>query len=162
MVDTPTEDGARDAGRTTAVEARPLVGPGDRQIAPTAALTDGDRPRVDLPRPPDGQSELVIQAQPGADLVVQFDPASANLSLEGADLVFQFEDGTRTVLQGFAAADPQPNILLPDGTILAGGIVVAELVGAADVLNLETAAGPQAGQLHPPAACTPMATTWAG
>ena len=96
-----------------------------------------------LVSPPSGdQDALPIEAKLGADLIVAFDPASADVSLVGQDLVFTFADGSQTILTNFAAAAADTNVALPDGRVLTGGVIVAELTVVEDALNFETAAGP--------------------
>ena len=96
-----------------------------------------------LVSPPSGdQDALPIEAKLGADLIVAFDPASADVSLVGQDLVFTFADGSQTILTNFAAAAADTNVVLPDGRVLTGGVIVAELTVVEDALNFETAAGP--------------------
>ncbi len=97
-----------------------------------------------LAKPDTGR--IALETDPNATYAISFDPNDANLSLENGDLVFNFTDGTQLILGDFAEVSPIPTIMLSDGTILAGDIVVAQLQDpSTDVFNLETAAGPGAG-----------------
>ena len=91
---------------------------------------------------------VVVPARPGDTFVVAFDPAAAKITLEDGDLVLSFADGGRIVFAGFAAAaeaDQPPALILPDGTVLAGNVVVVVALAAAEALDLATAAaaGPE-------------------
>ncbi len=129
----------RDMGSPDGAEAAGAI-----QLAQAAApgVAAAGRTRVAVDAPPQGTSELAIEVAAGEDFVVEFDPAAAEVTLEDANLVFTFADGARTVLVGFAAVVPPPSLILPDGTVVAGGIIVAQVGLAAEVLSLEAAAGP--------------------
>lgn len=95
-----------------------------------------------LAKPAAGQTEI-IEVQPGQMLQAQFDPDQADLSLQGTDLVMSFADGSKIVLDNFAAdTQHMPTIALQNGALVAGGIIIAQLQGTQDdIFNLETAAG---------------------
>ncbi len=100
-----------------------------------------------LNKPAAGQT-ATVHADAGEQLKVNFDPNAAQLSVRHGDLIFTFNDGSRLVVDHFVMAGNQmPSLLLPDGTLLAGGVVVAQLTGqnSDDLFNIETAAGPGAG-----------------
>ena len=96
---------------------------------------------VVLQAPAAGQ-HLVIATQAGRAYRLTFDPATAQAALKNGDLVLTFPNGGDITLQNFAQTSPQ--LIFPDGTIVAGNIVVAQIGGAAEAMNLETAAGPGA------------------
>lgn len=96
---------------------------------------------VALQAPAAGQ-HLVIPVQAGRSYQLTFDPATAQASLKDGNLVLTFPNGGDITLQNFAQVNPQ--LIFPDGTIVAGNIVVAQIGGAAEAMNLETAAGPGA------------------
>ena len=133
---------SRDSGGDALQLRRALPG------TPTEAAA-GDTVTI---RPPRADETVVIQVRDGQTLSVTFDPAQAQLAQDGANLILIFPNGGRIVLrdfisatQGTVAAAPvkAPAILLPDGTVVAGDVVVAQMRGAsAAPLTLETAAGP--------------------
>ena len=140
MVEIPNESrGPEDARGAAAEDEVQLAQAGQAAAAPTAGA------QVSVTEPPEGLGELAINVEPGQDFVIEFDPALAEVTLEDANLVFTFADGDRTVLVGFAAITPPPSLILPDGTLVAGGIIVAQVGGAEEVLSLEAAAGPAFG-----------------
>jgi T1SS-143 domain-containing protein len=97
-----------------------------------------------LNKPAAGQV-ATYEASAGEQFKVNFDPNAAQLSVRNGDLVFTFNDGAQIVVDNFVQASAQmPSLALPDGTILAGGVVVAQLTGqsADDLFDIETAAGP--------------------
>ncbi len=97
-----------------------------------------------LTKPETGR--VVVETQANETYSVGFDANQADLAIENGDLVFNFNDGTQLVLDNFAEISPMPTLMLPDGTILAGDVIVAQLSDpSTDVFNLETAAGPGAG-----------------
>jgi T1SS-143 domain-containing protein len=116
-------------------------------VAPTPALNGGLKvdPSIvahTITKPAAGQTEIV-SVQPGELLATKFDPNSADLKLDGKDLVMSFNDGSKVVLDNFAQDSQNlPTISLPNGSLVAGGIIVAQLQGLTnDVFALETAAG---------------------
>ena len=122
-----------------------------RSERPTSALTGEGQGITEaattaLNKPAAGQTQMV-DAQFGQLLQANFDPNTAELSLQGKNLVMTFEDGSRIILQNFAAdAQNMPTIALQNGVLVSGGIILAQLQGTnEDVFNLETAAGPAAG-----------------
>ena len=112
-----------------------------REIELALALPERDvaNARVQiLVSPPSGdQVALPIEAKLGADMVVAFDPAAADVSLDGQDLVFTFANGSQTILTNFAAAAADANVVLPDGRVLAGGVLIAELSQVQEALEFE-------------------------
>lgn len=96
---------------------------------------------IALQAPAAGQ-HLVIPVQAGKAYRLTFDPATAQASLKDGNLVLTFPNGGDITLQNFSQTSPQ--LIFPDGTIVAGNIVVAQIGGAAEAMNLETAAGPGA------------------
>lgn len=108
-----------------------------------SASTDlsSSRNAIDLQRPAFGQAvEVVIK--PGQAISIGFDPAAAQVTAYGGALVLSFPDAARITLVGFGAANPP--VFLPDGTVIAGNVILAQVQGAAEAMNLETAAGPAA------------------
>ena len=123
----------------------------ETQIALAAPERDVtyERTQILVSSPSGDQAALPIEAKAGADMVVAFDPATADVSLVGEDLVFTFADGSQTILTNFAAAALNANVVLPDGRVLAGGVIVAELSELSqldealeEALEFETAGGP--------------------
>jgi hypothetical protein len=96
---------------------------------------------VTLTKPAAGQTQVIAIA-PGMTYSIDFPADAANLSLKNGDLVFSFKDGSQLVLDNFQVASPMPQLMLQDGTILAGNVIVAQLNGDESAFNLETAAGP--------------------
>ena len=105
--------------------------------------TSVDRPSghaaLNLERPAPGQA-ATFAVKADQSIVVGFDPAEARVAEVGGALVLSFPDAARITLAGFGAANP--HLVLPGGTVVAGNVILAQLQGAAEVLNLETAAGP--------------------
>ena len=54
-------------------------------------------------RPEPGET-LVVPAEAGLLLVVEFNPANAGFAVEGDDFVLTLEDGARVVFEGLASA----------------------------------------------------------
>ena len=137
-------DGPRDLNFMDTAAGRPMAGPVN---AATLALNSGapintNIAALNIAKPTSGKTENVA-VQPGQQIKTSFDPNTADLAMQGRDLVLSFNDGSKVVLDGFAD-DTQnlPNIVLPDGSLVAGGIIVAQLQGADnDIFSLETAAG---------------------
>ena len=97
-----------------------------------------------LAKPTSGRVAIDVDAN--STYAISFDANDAQLTLESGDLVFNFNDGTQLILGDFAEVSPMPTIMLSDGTILAGDVVVAQLQDpSTDVFNLETAAGESGG-----------------
>ena len=90
---------------------------------------------------PGPNQTVTVQVQAGEQIPVAFNPADALVSLQGGNLVLTFADGGKIILEGFALAAPNVAIIFPDGTIVAGNIIVAQ-VGEQPNIDLETAAGP--------------------
>ena len=64
--------------------------------------------------------------------------------MDGPRLIITFADGARIEVANFGAIDPIPNVILEDGTILAGGVVVAQLGAVEQALDFEdVGAGPE-------------------
>ena len=81
---------------------------------------------------------------PGDVVVIRFDLESVRVSLEADDLVFSFTNGGRIVLEGFAEAsdgDEPPALQLPGGVLVAGDVIVDQLLAEADLELVEPAAG---------------------
>ncbi|MDB5478815.1 MAG: hypothetical protein JWM96_1310, partial [Alphaproteobacteria bacterium] len=141
-------NGNTDAGALN--ETAPASGMPMRENTGAAALNDLD---VDasvvahnITKPAAGKT-TTIHAQPGEVIATNFDPSTANLDLRGKDLVMSFNDGSKIVLSHFADdAQNMPSIALPNGALVAGGIIIAQLQGTdEDLFNLQTAAGGVAG-----------------
>lgn len=125
------------------VEARDIEIPSlESVVAGTGAAQAG---ATDANQASPGAEEQFISVVPGQDLVIQFDPGAAVVSLEKADLVFAFPDGARIVFADFASATGEdgnlPNIAFPDGTLLPGADIVAQLAAIDAPQPFETAAG---------------------
>jgi T1SS-143 domain-containing protein len=106
-----------------------------------AAHVDTSIAALHLDKPAAGHTETV-SVEPGQKVSTTFDPNSADLHMQGQNLVMHFHDGSQIVLDHFAAdTHNMPSIELPNGTLVAGGIIVAQLQGTEQVFNLETAAG---------------------
>ena len=100
------------------------------------------RDRLQPLQAPQPNQKIVVPVQAGQQIPVAFNPADAQVSLENGNLHLKFANGGEITLENFAQANPQ--ILFPDGTIVAGNVVVAQIGTAGEALNLETAAGPGA------------------
>ena len=112
----------------------------DPQAAVVAAIANNGQP-IQSPGP---NQTAVVAVAAGETAQFGFDPADAEVARQGDDLVLTLENGGKVVLQGFAAAaegENPPQILLPDGSILAGDIIVAQISdGSADLQTLAAAA----------------------
>ena len=94
----------------------------------------------ELLKPVAGEHAMFM-AQENVQYVPQFDPASAELSIENGALIFNFSDGSSITLEGFSELPVTPSIVMPDGSVVAGDVIVAQLMATDDVFSLETAAG---------------------
>ena len=99
---------------------------------------------------PDAGEQIIVNVPQGAQIKVSFNPDDAQISEQGDDLLLTFPDGSTILLVGFVSGsltDNLPSIVLSDGTVIAGNIIVASLRGVApeDLPQIETAAGPGAG-----------------
>ena len=99
---------------------------------------------------PDAGEQIIVNVPQGAQIKVSFNPDDAQVSEQGDDLLLTFPDGSTILLVGFVSGsltDNLPSIVLSDGTVIAGNIIVASLRGVApeDLPQIETAAGPGAG-----------------
>ncbi|MFV0422735.1 type I secretion C-terminal target domain-containing protein [Oleidesulfovibrio sp.] len=104
----------------------------------TAQSTTSAQGAITLARPGAGQ-QLVIAAG-SQSLLLGFGLDEATLLQDGNDLIFQFDDGSTIVLQGFVdslSTGDAPSLTLEDGTVL-DGQAFATMQG----LEIETAAGP--------------------
>ncbi|HEY1097246.1 MAG TPA: hypothetical protein VGF14_08405 [Alphaproteobacteria bacterium] len=135
------------AGRA---QQNPNFGQGPDVAAKNGAIgyTSMNFGKVETLHKPEAGKTVTVTADAGEQFKVDFDPNAAQLSVRNGDLIFTFNDGAQIVVDHFVMASNQmPSLLLPDGTLLAGGVVVAQLTGksADDLFNIETAAGPGAG-----------------
>ncbi len=120
--------------------------PAGPELAYAPVSHAGERAPAPVPVPQAGPVDLPILPRPGHDYAIDFDPAGAEVTLEGRDLVFTFGDGGRTILKDFVGMAPEARLILPDGSLLSSGMVLAELRQLEATLeaavSLETAAGP--------------------
>ncbi|MEE9246741.1 MAG: hypothetical protein V3U63_11135 [Gemmatimonadota bacterium] len=121
---------------------------------PTLASSEAAAPVIRIPADhplPGPGSRVVVPVPAGGQIHFDpeaFDPASAQVSLEGADLVLRLNSGGELVLEGFfASVDPSAAIVLGETTISAEVLLlqIQALVDADSTPTLETAAGPTAG-----------------
>ena len=98
---------------------------------------------VQLNMPTEANQQAVVKVEGVQQFVTTFNPDEADVSMRGDDVVIKFANGSETVLEDFALQSPMPQIILPDGSIVAGDIIVAQLgtVGEDELMDLETAAG---------------------
>jgi hypothetical protein len=92
---------------------------------------------VDAPRP--GET-VFVKVNPGQSVRVTFDPAEAQLSVDELDVVLQFANEGRVVLQGFVSEsviESKTVLILTDGRTIPAAAFVAE--------NIAPAAGAPAG-----------------
>ncbi|NIS29796.1 MAG: hypothetical protein GWN07_06300, partial [Actinobacteria bacterium] len=104
----------------------------------------------ELGRPEPGEV-VVLSAEAGQRYIVNFDPAAAQVTVEGDNLVLLFADGGRIVIQGLgelAGAPDAPTFSIA-GTEIAGGTLFAQAgalaaaeAGPEAAATLETAAAP--------------------
>lgn len=88
--------------------------------------------------------QIVIPVAPGAELPLDFDITQAEVVLDGTNMVATMEDGTVYIFEGFveiALGDNPPAIVLEDGTVLPGDIVVQSIQEGGEIAP---AAGPGA------------------
>ena len=95
---------------------------------------------------PDPGARVIVPVPAGGHIhfdLKAFDPADAQVSLEGADLVLRMENGGELILEGFFASDdPQAAIVIGDMPAISAGVFLTQLVVQDDpVSTLETAAG---------------------
>lgn len=100
-----------------------------------------NRTGVTVPTAQAGGSASVA-SEAGATLRFQFDPAAADISREGADLVFSLDNGGTVTIGGFfeVGDNSLPDLSLPDGTV-----VSANDFFNGSGLDMTTAAGPASG-----------------
>ena len=83
-------------------------------------------------------TQQTINTENASTLVLPFDPAAADISRSGNDLVFEADGGTITITDFFVVGDaPLPDLKLPDGTTVSSGDLLAGMG-----LDITTAAGP--------------------
>lgn len=77
---------------------------------------------------PEADTHPRIDVLPGSGIALDFDPASAVFSLEGADLIMSFSGGGSVTFSGFFATGEEllPHFILPDGSPAAAGDVFAD------------------------------------
>ncbi len=76
---------------------------------------------VDAPRP--GETAF-IKVRAGQSVQIKFDPAEAQVSLDKTDLLLEFANGGRVVLQGLlseSVIESKTMLILPDGSTVAPG-----------------------------------------
>ena len=95
-------DGAREQAKTAVIS-----GGGGQNLVGQAGITN-----VQVDRPAAGQT-ATYDAQPGETFVINFDPAAAQVEVDGDNLILRFADGGRIVFTG--GADPD---LAQDGSPL--------------------------------------------
>ena len=80
------------------------------------------KPVVAVPAAQAGGS-VTVASEAGANLHFQFDPAAADISREGTDLVFSLDNGGVVTIGGFfeVGDNSLPDLTLPDGTVVAAG-----------------------------------------
>ena len=132
-------------------ESAASIEPGNEALSESAAAPAdivqlaqaGAQPLV-LTKPPAGQLSGPHNVVPGQDIVTDFPTEIADVSMDGPRLIITFADGARIEVANFGAIDPIPNVILEDGTILAGGVVVAQLGAVEQALDFEdVGAGPE-------------------
>ena len=94
-----------------------------------------------VPSPTADQS-VAVEASPGGNLTLSFDPSTTDSSRDGNDLIMQTEDGGQIVMTNFFAVGENalPTFTLPDGTV----VDAADLLESSGV-DITTAAGPAGG-----------------
>ena len=111
------------------------------------ARTTADNGKT-IHRPAAGERKVILVA-PGDQLHLAYSEQDVDASVfseQGDDLLISFPGGGAILLQGFIAAalgDNPPSIVLADGTVLAGNVIVADLRDS----TLEELAEVGAGQL---------------
>ncbi len=175
MADDRTQDISVDAQGNAEIQLAQAATPQAAAVArPGATVTLN---------PPAAGETVRVQVQAGDQIRVNFNPATAQVALQDGDLVLTFPNGGKIILVGFVAASAAgvegveaavpgvpaegalpgvegklTTLILPDGTIVAGNVVVAQVGGpgvpgvpgvgpaAPGVpgapITLETAAGP--------------------
>lgn len=101
---------------------------------PLLAAGEAAAPVVNIPGDyslPAAEARVVVPVPAGGEIhfdLEAFDPASAQVSLEGADLVLRLESGGELVLEGFfASVDPPAAIVLGDGLAISADVLLAQL-----------------------------------
>ena len=99
---------------------------------------------------PDPGQIILIQAELGQRFIINFDPALAQISVNGDDLVMTFPGGGQIVIAGLGALADDPNgpvfsiagADIPGGTLIGTAVALAEGEAGPDATaTLETAAG---------------------
>ncbi len=106
---------------------------------------------VDTPRP--GETAF-IKVRAGQSVQIKFDPAEAQVSLDKTDLLLEFANGGRVVLQGFlseSVIESKTMLILPDGSTVAPGQLRIAVAGTFDTLEqvTELEIAPAAGAASP-------------
>ena len=99
--------------------------------------------RILIDRPAPGEI-IIISAALGQRYIINFDPAIAQIQVEGDNLVLVFDDGSRIVFENLGALAPSENAPVfeiagaevPGGTLFGRALALAE-----GEVRLETAAG---------------------
>jgi len=103
----------------------------------------------DLIQPEPGQV-ILIQAELGQRFIITFDPALAQISVDGDNLIMTFSDGGQIVIAGLGSLADQPDAPLfsiagneiTGGTLLGTAVAITSDESAPDATaTLETAAG---------------------
>ena len=109
---------------------RPVISGGAGQnLVGQAGITN-----VQVGRPAAGQT-ATYDAQPGETFVINFDPATAKVTVEGDNLILTFDDGARIVFTGGA----DPDLTLDDAPLLniGGELVSLTIIATAARDDLE-------------------------
>lgn len=132
------EKTAEAAANTEASAAAPAADAAAEATAPAGRT-------VLVTRPVDGGT-LTLEASPGGQMNLGFDPGNANASRDGNDLIFDIDGSGRVVLKDFFVVGDEslPNLRLPDGNVVA----TADFFAGSD-LDMSTAAGPGAAAAAP-------------
>ena len=92
----------------------------------TAALI---QQQITIPAPSDINPHVVAPSSPGGQLVLQFDPSSADAERVGNNLIFSFDNGSTVELKNFFVVGNYqlPSLRLPDGSVVPSAQVILSL-----------------------------------
>ena len=126
MADNLYQDGVGESAASIDSGSEALSETAAAQAAVVQIAQVGVEPLV-LTKPPAGQLSGPHNVVPGQNIVTDFPTEDADVCMDGPRLIITFDDGARIEIANFGAVDPVPDLILQDGTVLAGGVVVAHL-----------------------------------
>ena len=99
--------------------------------------------------PPKAGETVIIKGVPGQDIVLDVAFEQVDPRLDGSNVIFEFPNGGKVILDFADLEGPVPNVVLSDGTVLSVEEFLASLGGQKEAAlqgeGIEPAAGPAAG-----------------